>query len=415
MKLFLRFLIIATVIFLSTESSAQGVAINNDGSPASANAMLDISSNNKGVLLPRLTTLEMWSIPSPDPGLLIYNSDTKSFWFYVSAYGWSEISHYVSDIWIDFGVLIFNKKKAPFTITNNNATPMDGQLAVNNALATTNTVEPVLSLWRGSTGIPANGIGGAMNFWNQGTGGLSYLSGRVATVMENVSNGTSAMRFDVNSGGGVQSSILFLRPGTVGINNTNPDATVKLDVNGAVNMTGVLKMNGATGSSGQVLTSNGAAAPTWQTPSSNPQIGFFARPSAATVTIATSTLTTLTAYTESFDDGNNFDPVAGEFTAPSAGMYHFDLKITFNSSPSVTNVNISSRVHVNGAAAPGAVYSGRLNTNGTYPDAIMLSTNCKLNAGDKVTAVVFHNTGANHDIIGSGSTGSTYFSGFKVY
>lgn len=50
--------------------------------------------------------------------------------------------------------------------------------------------------------------------------------------------------------------------GNVGIGNNNP--VNKLDVNGSVNITGPLKINGSTGSAGQVLQSNANAAPTWK-------------------------------------------------------------------------------------------------------------------------------------------------------
>lgn len=42
----------------------------------SANAALEVSSTNKGLLLPRLTTSQIATIPLPDPGLLIFNTST---------------------------------------------------------------------------------------------------------------------------------------------------------------------------------------------------------------------------------------------------------------------------------------------------------------------------------------------------
>lgn len=49
------------------------------------NAILDIASMSKGVLLPRLNTMQINAIivnPMADQGLLVYNIDTHSFWYY---------------------------------------------------------------------------------------------------------------------------------------------------------------------------------------------------------------------------------------------------------------------------------------------------------------------------------------------
>lgn len=60
-----------------------GVSINNTGSLADSSAMLDVSSNNKGFLLPRMTEAEKLAISNPATGLLIYQTDnTKGFWYY---------------------------------------------------------------------------------------------------------------------------------------------------------------------------------------------------------------------------------------------------------------------------------------------------------------------------------------------
>lgn len=79
--LFMLFILIA---------KAQNVAINNNGAAPDASAMLDISSSSKGVLIPRLTTPERTSIVSPARGLLVYDSDTQSFWYWTGL-GWKEI------------------------------------------------------------------------------------------------------------------------------------------------------------------------------------------------------------------------------------------------------------------------------------------------------------------------------------
>jgi len=47
-----------------------------------ASSMLDIQSSSKGVLIPRMLTTERTAITTPANGLLVFDTDTKSFWFY---------------------------------------------------------------------------------------------------------------------------------------------------------------------------------------------------------------------------------------------------------------------------------------------------------------------------------------------
>lgn len=71
---------------------AQNVAINNTGAAPDAKAMLDISSNAKGVLIPRMIQTERDAIVSPPAGLLIYNTSSSSFQYY-SGVSWLNITN----------------------------------------------------------------------------------------------------------------------------------------------------------------------------------------------------------------------------------------------------------------------------------------------------------------------------------
>ena len=62
---------------------AQGVGLG-IGTPASS-ALLDVTSTSKGVLIPRMSTDQRGKIASPANGLLVYDTDTKGFWYYNGA------------------------------------------------------------------------------------------------------------------------------------------------------------------------------------------------------------------------------------------------------------------------------------------------------------------------------------------
>ncbi len=81
----LKVLFVLTALFLTYSSSlnAQGVAINVDGSDPDASAILDAQSTTMGVLVPRLTKAQRDAISSPATGLIVFQTnDTTGFYFY---------------------------------------------------------------------------------------------------------------------------------------------------------------------------------------------------------------------------------------------------------------------------------------------------------------------------------------------
>ncbi len=65
--------------FLPRQAYSQGVAINAGAQPADPSAQLDISSQQKGLLIPRLTQTERGNITLPAKALLIYNLTNQQF------------------------------------------------------------------------------------------------------------------------------------------------------------------------------------------------------------------------------------------------------------------------------------------------------------------------------------------------
>ncbi len=67
-------------------SFAQNIGINADGSRPNSNAILDIKSGKKGLLIPRMDSLARNAIPNTK-GLLVYDVSTDNFW-YNTGKGW---------------------------------------------------------------------------------------------------------------------------------------------------------------------------------------------------------------------------------------------------------------------------------------------------------------------------------------
>ncbi len=74
-------LLFAIALIVSYSLTAQ-VAINADGSNSEGSAMLDVKSNNKGFLPPRMTKAERDAISSPVDGLVIFNTTSNCLNFY---------------------------------------------------------------------------------------------------------------------------------------------------------------------------------------------------------------------------------------------------------------------------------------------------------------------------------------------
>ena len=71
--------LLMTVILIASHSLIAQIAMNTDGSSPDGSAMLDVKSNNKGLLLPRMNTYQMSLITNPATGLLVFNTDSSDF------------------------------------------------------------------------------------------------------------------------------------------------------------------------------------------------------------------------------------------------------------------------------------------------------------------------------------------------
>jgi hypothetical protein len=84
--------LIIVFLLISYNSSliSQNVAINNKGSKPDPSAMLDVSSTTGGMLIPRMTTVQMNAITNPAPGLQIFNTNTNCIEYFNGA-SWQNV------------------------------------------------------------------------------------------------------------------------------------------------------------------------------------------------------------------------------------------------------------------------------------------------------------------------------------
>ena len=83
--------LILTILFSGHLFAQTGVSITEDNSQADESAMLDVKSDSKGILIPRVNLIsveDVSTIPTPAHGLLVYNSEGN---LPVGIYHWNNI------------------------------------------------------------------------------------------------------------------------------------------------------------------------------------------------------------------------------------------------------------------------------------------------------------------------------------
>ncbi len=169
------------LILLFNNLFAQNTAISDVTYTPAASAVLDVYSTSKGLLIPRLTEAQKTAIASPDTGLLIYQIDASSgFWYYNGTQ------------WMPF----FNSENG--WLTTGNSSLVDGT----HFLGTTDNVPLTfkvndqlsgrISGTDGSTYFGYNA--GKNNLWS-GSTFIGYLAGQSNTTGSgNCALGVSALR-----------------------------------------------------------------------------------------------------------------------------------------------------------------------------------------------------------------------------
>jgi|GEM_PF-5776106 len=145
-------LLCTQLFFAQTHNNSElPTSINKDGDAPHPSALLDLQSDSKGVLIPRMSTAKRMAISNSAQGLLIFDTDTDSFWYFSNS-NWLELSSSNS---ID--VVSENQKiKIESDITKNGLQAVDisGDYAVFGASGLNNN--PGLALvykWNGSRWI----------------------------------------------------------------------------------------------------------------------------------------------------------------------------------------------------------------------------------------------------------------------
>ena len=218
------------------------VAINTYGTAPDSSAMLDISSTTKGLLAPRMSSVERLAIVAPAPGLLVYDNTLGSYWYFNGAF-WSDLSASASPGWLLTGNAATDT--AINFIGTTDAMPLE--FKVNNHLAgkidhlSYNTSFGYQSLNANITGVGNSAIGfedlysntsgnnntangiealyyNTTGYRNTATGSAALISNTIG--YENTANGANALESNTTGIFNTATGANALYSNTTGSNNT---------------------------------------------------------------------------------------------------------------------------------------------------------------------------------------------------
>ncbi len=372
-------LFILLFLFYSSKSTAQAVSINTDNSAPDGSSILDVKSSDKGILVPRMISAQRTAIETPANGLLVYDTNTQSFWFHnstvwvdllASTSGWSLTGNMASST--DF-IGTINNQSLLLKANNLQAGKIDlplassfwGSLAGANNTGNFNTAIGDGSLYSNTTGAANTAVGRNALFTNT-IGDNNTAIGYSADVT--LINLTNATAIGYNAKVGTSNSLVLGGTGAdaVNVGIGTPTPTTTLEVIGQVKITG--------GSPGinKVLTSDAAGLATWQSSAS---------PAATEIAyIYNLTATTIAVEADipfdsngSMTSGYTHTPGSSSITVVTSGTYRICFSVTGTEPNQFT-------LFLNGIEVPGSTYGSGAGTQQNNGQTVFSIT-----AGDVLT------------------------------
>lgn len=219
---FTQISIIFLFILIQQISFAQ-VGINATGVTPDPNAVLDISSTTKGLLIPRMTTAQRTALAT-SVGLTVYDTNTQGFWFHNgttwvnSSTQWNTNGANINYLNGDVGI----------GITNPSAYGHGGINRLLN-IYNPNTISDSQSHLILSSSSLLGSLGG-LTWASSGITSFDKRTGFIGSIFEGTSSASSpraSMVFYTTSGGSFLERFRISNAGNIGIGNQTPNAPLQ--------------------------------------------------------------------------------------------------------------------------------------------------------------------------------------------
>jgi hypothetical protein len=214
------YLLTSLVFILSQMPAHAQVAINTDGSQPDGSAMLDIKSGAKGLLIPRMTTVQRSAIGTPADGLMVYDTDTKGVWVYQGGIGWMQ-SAYGSGGGLSVPDSVVFSAASPLLSLTNTGNGIAGSFFVNNTFANHAAVRGEVNTQYGDAG--AAGVYGVTS-GSAGYGGY-FANTNAASLGEalyaTTAGGGTAASFETSNASNFSPTVRIANYGTGGAMQIN--------------------------------------------------------------------------------------------------------------------------------------------------------------------------------------------------
>jgi hypothetical protein len=352
-----------------------------------SSSLLELQSNDKGILIPRLTATQRNAILSPANGLLVFDTDSACFFFYVnSTNSWENLCKKGSNSAIG-STGATGSTGAQGVQGSTGATGAQGLQGATGAIGITGATGA-----QGSTG--ATGMQGATGA--QGNTGATGATGTFTPICSNTNYVLKTV------GTQTDCSIIYDDGLHVGIGTSTP--TAKLQVDSSFRYIDGQQANG------KVLTSDANGNATWQSNKFNScalKVGHY--PSQVLLN-GNNTIRFNYPFLSNFDKcGLWHDSV---FIAQDSGYYHFDITmfVRFPSAGLIIRMSLMMD-------APPLLYP--IASDACFSDAatqfygnqLHIHSNVKLNAGDRLKLII---TGYNNLTNTIEAPESSHFSCYKI-
>jgi hypothetical protein len=476
-KMKTNLLFLALVLFAKTVSAQ--VSITTNGAAPHASAMLDISSINKGLLLPRMTTAQRTAIAAPAIGLMVFDNNSNSNWLFTAS-GWSNTSQagggftlpYSQAVNLAGNVFKIENTGSAETMTlgnlgsgaglnvytvdgagiNINASNNFGMIANSYASSAiyaynNNDANSLATIRASNTGAgsaifatadnakPAidaentNNLGTAIKGNSTNHNGILGISGGTSTAgVRGEATGTAGNGIygiaSGTSGVGVYGQGTSSSTGVYGWSNSGTGVKAFSSSGLALDVIGKLKISGGNTnpSAGAVLTSDASGNAVWQ----NNKIAFRAKGVSSTFIHFPHNVNTRVQWeAEEFDYGSDYflqvgistGALSSTFTAPVAGLYHFDAALQYKTTDDSDffGGSLYLIVNRNGTVVNKVRTEGNVDAATIFVNNSSLVTDLKLLAGDRVylETWIFNTQEVGGTILGNSE--KCYFNGHLVF